>query len=256
MARDNNKISRFKKGRDYVQNDKSIIVENINSRITKQDTTEIEPFSVWHLLNSEIVIGKNTHLGPFQQINLENAQLKIGDNVRIGAYTTIWAKGNQDKKVLVTIGDNERIDEYCHLHCFSDLDIGKDGHLFSGVYIGPFEQPFSIGERVTFAQKAVAAGRGSLKIDKYSMIGSLTVIITESHNYKRLKELVREQGFNNRGVVIGSDVWIGASVAILDGSIINDKTVIGAGSLVKGETMKGGVYYGIPIRKSTSLSRR
>jgi len=231
-------------------------IKNINSKITKHDTARVEPFSVWNLINSEIVIGKDTSLGSFQQVTLENAQLEIGDNVKIGAYTTLWAKGKRDKKVVIAIGDNEKIDEYCHLQCFSDLAIGKDGHLFNGVYIAPFEEPFSIGERVTFAQKAVAAGRGPLKINSYSLIGSSTVIITEDHNYEVLEKLIREQGFKKRGVVIGSDVWIGASATILDGSIVDDKTVIGAGSLVKGETVKGGVYYGIPIRKSTSLGRR
>lgn len=236
-------------------NREGCIVKNVNSKITRQDRTEVGPFSVWNLVNSEILIGKGTSLRPFHQITLENAQLRIGDNVQIGAYSTLWAKGKQDKKTVVTIGDNEKIDEYCHLQCFSDLEIGKDGHLFSGVYIAPFEQPFYIGERVSFAQKAVAAGRGPLQIGKYSLIGSSAVIITEDHNYRDLEKLVREQGFQQKGVVIGSDVWIGASATILDGSRINDKSVIGAVSLAKCETAKGGVYYGIPVRKSTSLKR-
>jgi len=228
-----------------------------NSKINTSSTAEIEPFSIWKLTDSELTIGEGACLGPFQQITLENAQLRIGNGVKIGAYVTILAKGSKDKKTIVTIGDDEKIDEYCHLHCQpgGNLDIGKRGHLFSGVYIGPFEQPFCIGERVTFAQKAVAAGRGPLRVGRYSLIGSLAVIITEAHNYKSLGTPVRDQGFNNRGVVIGEDVWVGASATILDGSVINDKTVIGAGGLVKGETVEGAVYYGVPIRKSISLKR-
>jgi len=238
-----------------LQSGKFCIVREKNSKISRQDTTEIEPFSVWNLENSELVIGKNTSLAAFQQITLKNAHLRIGDGVKIGAYTTIWAEGKQEK-VTITIGNKVRIDEYCHLQCLSDLDIGERGHLFNGVYIAPFDQPFSIGEKVTFGQKMVAAGRGPLKIGRYSLFGSSTVIITENHNYKDLKRLVRKQGFRNLGVTIGSDVWIGASVTILDGSTISSKSVIGAGSLVKGVTVRGGVYYGIPIRKSTSLERR
>ncbi|MBU4222657.1 MAG: hypothetical protein KKA10_13790 [Euryarchaeota archaeon] len=229
----------------------NLVVHNSCSKIKKADDTQIDPFSIWKLSNSEIIIGSDTYLGPFQQIILDNAILKIGNNVKIGAYCTISAKGETNNKVLINIGDNVRIDDYCNLQCFANLDIGNKCHLWSGVCIVPFKKPFLFEERVTFGHNVVVAGRGPLTVKRYSMIGGLSAILTENHRYKELDKLVREQGFEEKGIFIGSDVWIGASVTVLDGSKINDKSVIGASSLVKGETEKGGIYYGIPIQKSS-----
>ncbi len=228
----------------------NLVVYNSGSKIIKADGVEIDPFSIWKLTNSEVIIGSETFLGPFEQIKLDNAILKIGNNVKIGAYCTISAKGEPNNKILINIGDDVRIDDYCNLQCFANLDIGNKCHLWSGVSIVPFKKPFLFEERVTFGHNVVAAGRGPLIVKRYSMIGGLSAIITENHRYKELDKLVREQGFEEKGIFIGSDVWVGASVTVLDGSKINDKSVIGASSLVKGETEKGGRYYGIPIKKS------
>jgi len=235
------------------KNNFKIVIES--AKIKKSEDTQIEPFSNWKLLNSELIIGKNVWLGSFQTINLDNAILKIGDNVKIGHHTTIEAIGTSDKKIIVNIGNDVRIDSYSHLECHGNLSLGSKCHLWEGAYIAPFDQPYKIGHRVTFSQKSVMAGRGPLIIKNYSMIGSLTTILTENHNYKDLDTLVREQGFKIDGILIGEDVWIGACVVVLDGSIIADKSVIGAGSVVKGRTERGGVYYGVPIRKSTRLER-
>lgn len=227
----------------------NLVIHNSCSKIKKADDSQIDTFSIWKLSHSEVIIGSNTYLGPFQQIKLDNAILKIGNNVKIGAYCTISAEGEPNNKVLINIGDDVRIDDYCNLQCFANLDIGTKCHLWSGVCIVPFKEPFLFEERVTFGQNVVVGGRGPLIVKRYSMIGGLSAIITENHHYKELDKLVREQGFEAKGVFIGSDVWIGASVIVLDGSKINDKSVVGASSLVRGETENGGIYYGIPIKK-------
>lgn len=236
--------------------ERDLVIHNSNSKIKKADGAQIEKFSIWDLSNSEVMIGSDTYLGPFQQIKLDNAILKIGSNVKIGGYCTISAKGEQNNKVIINIGDDVKIDEYCNIQCSANLDIGNKCHMWTGVCILPFEKPFLIEQQVTFGQNVVVGGRGGLTVKKYSMIGGLSAIITESHHYKELGELVRKQGFKTKGIFIGSDVWIGASVVVLDGSIINDKSVIGASSLVNGETVSGGIYYGIPIRKQRDRTLR
>lgn len=227
----------------------NLLIKDKHSKVIKPSDVSAGGFSVWELSNSEIKIGRNVRLGPFQHIKLDNALLRIGNNVEIRGHCTISARGKLDNKVMIRIDDHVRIDEYCHLECFGNLDIGKRCHFWSGCYIAPFRSPFSIDERVTFGQKVIIGGRGPLTVRKYSMVGGLSAIITESHNYRDLERTVREQGFKARGIYIGSDVWIGASATILDGAIIQDKTIIGAGSLVKEETKKGCIYYGVPIKK-------
>lgn len=226
-----------------------------NSDIKKSSNSNIEPFSNWKLINSKIEIGKNVKFKSFQNINLKNAVLIIGNNVDIGSNVSINLTGENKKKVTVYIGNLVRIDDYCHLECYGDLFIGNKCHLWAGVYIGPFDKPYRIEDRVTIGQKSILSGRGPLTIKKYTMIGGLSSIITENHNYLSLNRIIRNQGFKAKGIFIGEDVWIGASTIILDDSYIDKKTVIGAGSLVKGRTVKGSVYYGVPIRKSVRLKR-
>jgi len=54
-------------------------------------------------------------------------------------------------------------------------------------------------------------------------------------------------------VKIGSYCWIGANTTILAGTQINDKTVVGACSLVRGTLQSCSLYYGIPAKKIRTL---
>ena len=49
--------------------------------------------------------------------------------------------------------------------------------------------------------------------------------------------------------MIGSDVWIGARVTVLMGAKINNRVVVGAGSLVNKDLESGYIYAGIPAKK-------
>lgn len=49
-------------------------------------------------------------------------------------------------------------------------------------------------------------------------------------------------------IIIGNNVFIGLNAIILPGSIIEDNTIIGAGSLVKGHLRKNSVYAGVPAK--------
>ena len=51
------------------------------------------------------------------------------------------------------------------------------------------------------------------------------------------------------GIKIGNDVWIGANCVILDGSVIPNGCVIGAGTIVRGRLEEYNVYCGNPIKK-------
>jgi len=56
-----------------------------------------------------------------------------------------------------------------------------------------------------------------------------------------------------KGVEIGPDCWIGTNSTILAGSQIGGKTVIGAGSLVRGHMEGKAIYAGVPARKVRDL---
>ena len=71
---------------------------------------------------------------------------------------------------------------------------------------------------------------------------------TDMHNYNDPNQLINEQGHTERDIIIGNDVWIGFGAQIMAGVTIADGCVIGAGAVVTKDTVKNGVYGGVPAR--------
>ena len=54
----------------------------------------------------------------------------------------------------------------------------------------------------------------------------------------------------NKGIHIGSDVWIGANATILDGVQICDHVIIGAGAVItKDISIPYSIYVGVPAKR-------
>lgn len=71
-----------------------------------------------------------------------------------------------------------------------------------------------------------------------------------NHEYEKKDVLISQQGFRKSkgGIVIEDDVWIGANCVILDGAILGQGCVIGAGSVVRGEVKPYTVNVGVPLK--------
>lgn len=71
-----------------------------------------------------------------------------------------------------------------------------------------------------------------------------------NHEFKRRDMLIRKQGFcrSKGGIVVEDDVWIGANCVLLDGAILRQGCVIGAGSIVRGEIPAYSIQAGSPLR--------
>lgn len=96
----------------------------------------------------------------------------------------------------------------------------------------------SVGDKCFFNQNVSITCKNKIVIGDRCQIANNVVIVDHDH-----------AGSDHWGtyvetpVVIGSDVWIGAGAVILRGTVIGDRAVIGAGSVVKGEVPAGTVFY-------------
>lgn len=91
--------------------------------------------------------------------------------------------------------------------------------------------------------------QGKVTIGSNVMIGQDVLIYTSNHSFDRTDIPMREQKYQEeRPVVIGNDVWIGARVIILPGVSIGDGVVIGAGSIVTKDIPPYSVCAGNPAR--------
>jgi virginiamycin A acetyltransferase len=111
-----------------------------------------------------------------------------------------------------------------------DVHIGADSYINSGtvIYTG---NGVSIGESVLIAANCTLA--------------------PVNHEYRERGRKIIDQRFQpgKGGIIIEDDVWLGVGVVVLDGAHIRKGSIIGACSLVKGETEEYGVYAGNPLVK-------
>lgn len=121
-----------------------------------------------------------------------------------------------------------------------------------------------------FVKIKPAGGTGDVVIGRNSVINSGCVIYTgngvtiganvaiaanctfaaTNHEFRDRNQLIMSQGFqpSRGGIVIEDDVWIGANVVLLDGAILRQGCVVGAGSVVRGELAAYSISAGVPIR--------
>jgi acetyltransferase-like isoleucine patch superfamily enzyme len=152
------------------------------------------------------------------------ARADIHPSCTIAATTYIEAQSGS-----VTVGEKSTLHSYAMI-------IANGGNISVGA--GLSLNPFCI----------LYGGRAGLTIGDNVRIASHTVIIPENHNIDRLDVPIRFQGTRSKGVIIGSDVWIGTGVRILDGAVIGRGCVIGAGSVVIDEIPPFSVAVGVPAK--------
>lgn len=116
-----------------------------------------------------------------------------------------------------------------------------------GTFIRPHE--ISFGNNVFISSNFHISAR-NLEFHNDIMIGPNLVIECDNHIYNRIGTTMFETR-NERiisGVVIQSDVWIGANVTLLPGVIIGEGSIVGAGSVVTKSLPSYSICVGNPCK--------
>lgn len=128
------------------------------------------------------------------------------------------------------------------LYSSMGLKIGKNARIgIKSIVVCP--ERIIIGNGTIVNEFCHLDGRGGLIIGDNSSISIYTKIITASH---KLNSNVFEYICDR--VEVGSNVWIGAGAIVLDGSRIENGSVIGAGCIFKGVAKEREVWVGNPAR--------
>jgi len=155
--------------------------------------------------------------------NLISKSVKISDLVSIE---------ESSKGSVLKIGDNCVIDSFVKIKFtggIGDIVIGNNVYLNSGCVL--------------------YSGNGIL-IGNSVLFGPNCSIVPTNHEFKSMDNQILYQGFqpSKGGIIIEDDVWIGASVTILDGAHIKRGAVIGANSLVRGIIEEFTINVGSPTK--------
>jgi len=97
-------------------------------------------------------------------------------------------------------------------------------------------------------------GRGDIMIWNNTQIAEDFFCISENHNDFKIYAPYKER-FKKK-IVIGNNVWIGANVTILGGTVLQDGCVVGAGSVVRGQFKKNELIIGNPAKVVKNLGKK
>lgn len=180
-------------------------------------------FLLWLKNPKGALLGKGVTFFNMPQVRFGKF-LKLGDRVHLSALGTDGIK----------FGNNVGIGAYSRIVVSTSFnDIGKGIKLGNNVGIGEY---------------AYLGGAGGLEIGDDCIVGQYFSCHPENHNYEIPELLIRQQGVNRKGIIIGSNCWIGSKVTILDGVSIGEGCVIAAGSVVNKDLPAYSVAGGVPAK--------
>lgn len=166
-------------------------------------------------------LGKNTKITYRSQITL-GSKVFIGDYFRMNAHSTEGIK----------IGNRVTLREFGIIQCSSSpFNRGVGLEIGDNVYLGP-RINLGIG--------------GKIVIGTETLIGADFTAIAENHQFDAIG--ISSTLVTRSGISIGERCWIGHRVTILDGVVIGDNTIIGAGSVVTKSFPAGSRIAGVPAK--------
>ena len=111
-------------------------------------------------------------------------------------------------------------------------------------------QNIQCGDNVFWGLYCYIQAGGGLTLGSDVAIGPHVKIWTQSHRYHRSDLPVWKQGYEYNSVTIGDDVWIGANAFIMPGTVLGDRCVVSAHSVVNKKIYpEGTILAGHPARK-------
>lgn len=163
-------------------------------------------------------------------VNLRGASL-----IRFGKGVTLERGVIIDglmRKGLV-LGDNVKIGAYSFL---------------AGAAISNLGEGISIGANSAVDAYSFIGSAGFISIGENVIMGQHVGFHPENHNFDRTDVPIRMQGTTRQGITIEDDVWVGSNTIFLDGAHVGRGSVIGAGSIVKGDIPPYSIAVGVPAR--------
>lgn len=122
------------------------------------------------------------------------------------------------------------------------MTIGDGARILMGTSVVAPEN-IVIGRNSTINEYCHLDGRGGLTICDNVSVSLRCILLTASHSKTSATFAYREGE-----VVLEDNVWIGAGAIVLDASRLKRGSILGAGSVLKGEAEEDTVYVGVPAQ--------
>jgi len=124
---------------------------------------------------------------------------------------------------------------------------GKKITYYPGIRLGNVSK-LKLGDNVDLAWGVIITTKGKVQIGDRTLIGYGTKILSANHNIPSNRGRIFTSGHSSSEIIIGNDVWIGASCIILPGIKIGEGSVIAAGSVVTKSVKPYTIVAGVPAK--------
>jgi acetyltransferase-like isoleucine patch superfamily enzyme len=145
-----------------------------------------------------------------------------------------------------------RLVHYCG---YSHVRERRKLRLGGGTGIAP-NVSFRNGERISMGRDCHVGERcylwagdstGRIILGDYVSLAPEVFITASDYKFEPGKPF-RQQPKNERDILIGNDVWLGAQVVVTAGVTIGDGCIVGAGAVVTKDLPAGSIAAGVPAR--------
>ena len=126
------------------------------------------------------------------------------------------------------IGDNVYVGKSVTIKNIHNLIIGSNVSIHDGCYIDSI---------------------GGVEIVNDTSIAHQSSLVSFEHTWSDERLAIKYNPTVLKKISIGSDVWIGCGVRVLAGTNIEKRSIIAAGSVVKGACDSHSIYAGVPAKK-------
>lgn len=108
---------------------------------------------------------------------------------------------------------------------------------------------FLLGKGVVIGEHCYlwAGKKGTIKIEENTIFGPNAMVFSSNHGIKK-NQIIKNQSFTEKSIVIGKDCWIGAGSIITAGVTIGQGVVIAAGSVVVEDIPPFAIVGGVPAK--------
>ena len=202
----------------------------VSPNVTKKDKAIIYKNTIKKLLRGTFRYHLHSKFPIFVAKHVEithKNNIFCGKNVKFEAYSEIHGLSTHG----LHFGNNVTIGRYTQIRPSSYYGVGKIGY------------GLEMGNNSSIGPYGYIGCSGKIKIGENVMIGPRVSLFAENHNFKAMNTSIKNQGVNNKGILIEDNCWIGSGVIILDGVTIGKGSVIGAGTLVTHDIPANSVVY-------------
>lgn len=128
------------------------------------------------------------------------------------------------------------------------ISLGRNSSIRRGAILCPYGGSILMGDQCGVNHYTIIYGHGGFVAGDNVMFAAHCVVIPANHGIEVGCGPMKFQPLTTEGIRMGTDIWVGAGVRILDGVSIGDGALLAAGAVVAKEVPSMAIVGGVPAR--------